>query len=744
MQRAANESSVISHDKGACPDGARILCLPEEVWQNIALNLSAAEVLSLLCVNQRLRIGLGQSANLWKMLSNRDGPSCYEERIKTNQSLVQQTTYDDDGEEEYCWRTEKYSYLFRCHKTNPSKCGGGVHWYPVRPYGQFAGISDREGHVSCVLSRHAISYQKLDQSNSSMSGEDRQHAKLQERIVVITGGFSNDDSIYLIHAGTGTICNDTGDSGRRHHWDMKRVDPMGRGPSFAYGATLTALPTLYSETAGGDFPRKLTATMRAIRFGGFRAGGYSNETSQVVMLTVKQDANKVRKRQRRGKRERQHNDYSDGGGDGDEDSWSTWEWHWNRPWEVGWSNITTTGMALGDDDEENSLERDFLSRAYHTSTLLMDRYLVVIGGMKSTGSILNEAVLDTKTWTWIGNGCVAYGGDSMDSRPNGRHGHSVVLDDSRNRLVLFGGGSGSDLLRSGEDNSEVWELQLGDSRRDNEKFAESFPWKWKKLHEDSVISNDDDNDDRSIVETTVDSTGCGASKLTPSESLCLGRCHHGIKISRDTVLMLFGSGRPSTNGLLAYDLKTDDFFRQQQLSQQSLSSFATSNFSSTSGAVHVKGILPKPRFTGIAAFLEEDGYIITHGGYCSQDHDTIGTIDVLDLAPKIRGRLSHLSTFDGLAIDDRRESFEEVTDVQAERGRRDPDYALQQMLQTLMNTSASERQDAAGVMLNEMNRGERPSNGQSLLLMTMIANGSPLLMGNENEDEDLYTSTDSD
>jgi hypothetical protein len=360
---------------------------------------------------------------------------------------------------------------------------------------------------------------------------------------------------------------------------------------------------------------------------------------------------------------------------------------------------------------------------------------------------VNEAVLDTKTWTWIGNSRIACGSDSMDSRPSDRHGHSVVSDDSRNRLVLFGGGSGTDLLRSGEDNSEVWELRLGENWRDSEKFVESFPWKWKKLHEDSNVYNDDNNHNGSTVETFGDSAGYGASKLTPSLSLCLGRCHHGIKISRDTALLLIGSGRPSTNGLLAYDLNTDDFFRQQRLPQHSLSSssssFATfSDFGSTRSAVLVKGILPKPRFTGIAAFLEEDGYIITHGGYCSQDHDTIGTIDVLDLAPGFRGRLSPESAFDGLAIDDRRVSYGEVTDLQAERGRRDPNATLQRMLQTLMNTPAGERQAAAGVMLNEMRRDELPSNEQSLLLMTMIANGSPLLMGNE--DEDLYTGMESD
>jgi len=537
--------------------------------------------------------------------------------------------------------------------------------------------------------------------------------------VVVTGGFASDDSIYFIHAGTGvTTQGNPSISGNRHNWGMEQVDPIGRPPCFVYGASLTALPTLYDYSETTE-PHKLAATMRAIRFGGFRAGGYSNETCQVVLLTVKQDANRVEKRQRkrRGKRDKQHGDDENSESD-DEESWSTtWEWQWNRPWEVSWSRITTTGIPPGGSGEENSLERDILSRAYHTATLLLDRYLVVLGGMKSTSSVLNESVLDTKTWKWIRNGHVACGSDSMDSRPSGRHGHSIILDDSRNRLVLFGGGSGSDLLRSGEDNSEVWELQLGEHWRDTEDFGESFPWKWKKLHGDS-----NENNESNSVDT----------KLTPSQTLCLGRCHNGIKISRDTALFLFGSGRPSTNGLLAYDLKTDNFFRQQQFRQQL----------NINGAVHVKGILPKPRFTGVAAFLEEDGYIITHGGYCSQDNDTIGTIDVLDLAPGFRGRLNPLSKFDGLSIDERRVSYGEVTDSQAERGRQDPNAAMQGMLEALVNTPSGERPAIARGMLNEMRRGQRPWNEQTLLFMTMIANGSPLFLGHD-EDE-INSDIDSD
>ncbi len=198
--------------------------------------------------------------------------------------------------------------------------------------------------------------------------------------------FSSYLFIDLIHAGTGvTPLDESSVSDNRHHWAMERKDPVGGAPSFVYGASLTALPTLYdySETTQPNAPHKLTATMRAIRFGGFRAGGYSNESSQVVMLTVKQDANRVQKRQRkrRGKRDKLHDDDMSDADDGD--SWcSTWEWHWNRPSQVRWSNISTTGIPPGRSDEANSVERDFLSRAYHTSTLLLDRYLVVIGGMK--------------------------------------------------------------------------------------------------------------------------------------------------------------------------------------------------------------------------------------------------------------------------------------------------------------------------------------------------------------------------
>ena len=121
--------------------------------------------------------------------------------------------------------------------------------------------------------------------------------------------------------------------------------------------------------------------MRAVRFGGFRAGGYSNETSQVSMLTLEQEAY-TRRRQRRGKRDRDPKHGSNG--DDDQESVLNWKWQWDQQLEINWSKMSTTGVPPGDYDNEGTLERHFLSRAYHTATLLLDRYLIVLGGMKCT------------------------------------------------------------------------------------------------------------------------------------------------------------------------------------------------------------------------------------------------------------------------------------------------------------------------------------------------------------------------
>ena len=136
------------------------------------------------------------------------------------------------------------------------------------------------------------------------------------------------------------------------------------------------------------------------------------------------------------------------------------------------------------------------ARAYHSATLVHDRYLVIIGGIASMGSCIEESILDTKTWTWIDTRLACSG------EPRGRHGLSVVWDKRRDRLVMFGGGSGTDLLRTGMDNNEVWELKMkGIVIPQN---GEGTMWEWSKIHKIIVPGRNDSARDGGLYNSERD------------------------------------------------------------------------------------------------------------------------------------------------------------------------------------------------------------------------------------------------
>jgi hypothetical protein len=279
----------------------------------------------------------------------------------------------------------------------------------------------------------------------------------------------------------------------------------------------------------------------AVQFGGFCNGGYSDETNQVAVLTVVEN--------------------------------------------------TTTGTtsATWDMKVTSGLEPQRVARAYHAATFLQNRYLLVVGGMKVGGCVMDPIVLDTNTWIW-------HEVTTIGEEPSARHGHSLIHDEKRQRLLLFGGGSGTDLLRSGTDKAQVFELKIG---TDSNLFA--TPWEWRLLHDVPVDVDDESAGSRGHRET-----------LSPAERLVLGRCHVGHKVSPDTALFAFGSGRPSTNGLIAYNLANDAFFRP-----------------------NVRGPGPIPRFTCASAFLERRGYLFVHGGYATQQGTSVDDMQVLNLAPAL-------------------------------------------------------------------------------------------------------------
>ena len=452
-----------------------------------------------------------------------------------------------------------------------------VKWLPVSQDMQQRQfpVKAREGHNSCVL-----------------NGPDGFNS------LVITGGFSDDQGVTVIMLEKGIKAHTS-------NWGWTRLSPrFSDEPTIVYGASLTSLPPALSEDMEKDRFMRVSPGInkknvaKAVRFGGFEGGGYSGESNEVWVLTIVDY------------------DYEDD----TLDQFAVWE------------KIETHGSSPR-------------ARAYHSATLIHDKYLVIIGGMTELGSCVEESVLDTQTWTWIDIRLACKGG-----APRGRHGHSVVWDKRRDRLVMFGGGSGTDLLRTGTDNNEVWELKTngipvpdspGSVRSQSGSTKYETMWEWSKIrkntlsrHNNSVRGDDDsDSDDSGVGSNDAD------INLSPSESLCLGRCHNAMKISPDAVLLMFGGGRPSTNGVVGYDLANDRFIRP-----------------------NVKGPLPVPRFTGAASFLETEGYILVHGGFNDATGGAVLDMNVLDLAPSL-GR-----HFAGFALEEDRQSQESVTDEAARNG----------------------------------------------------------------------------
>ena len=257
-----------------------------------------------------------------------------------------------------------------------------------------------------------------------------------------------------------------------------------------------------------------------------------------------------------------------------------------------WERVTcynTKGEALPLGDPTWS---EMAGRAYHSWVLLYNRYLLVIGGMQDFGSILRPILLDTQTWTWYTEN-ITVGDTTMNAmaEPSGRHGASLIADlEACDRLLLFGGGSGSDLLRSGDDIAEVWELQMKGCTA--ETVLQSMPWEWHCVMDELP-----------------------ADSFSAADKLPLGRCHISTRVGRNTILFAFGSGRPTCNGLLGYRTDTNTFF-------------------SLTGSI--QGSRPCDRFTCAAIYVEETGYWFIHGGYTSRQGGSPNGMCILDVAAALQ------------------------------------------------------------------------------------------------------------
>lgn len=257
--------------------------LPEDVRQNVALNLEAKDILSLLCVNRRMHSGVGKSELFWKVLLKRDATHSY--------SGSSSPVHECCG-----FKNLRQAYMVHAYKN----CLSSVTWYPIQT-SLTVGPSLREGHLACVLKGPSLSSQ---------------------RRIVVNGGFTEDELVHVMNVGS---------AWSQRAWSWESLQPATR-VDFAYGASLTPLERSSAGSSNGE-----DNVVRAVRFGGFRSGGYSHETNNVWILSLKTERTEF----------------------GDERL--TADWQVVRPQN---SNLATP-------------------RAYHSATLVAGRHLVLVGGMTS-------------------------------------------------------------------------------------------------------------------------------------------------------------------------------------------------------------------------------------------------------------------------------------------------------------------------------------------------------------------------
>jgi hypothetical protein len=162
----------------------------------------------------------------------------------------------------------------------------------------------------------------------------------------------------------------------------------------------------------------------------------------------------------------------------------------------------------------------------------------------------------------------------------------------------------------------VWELDLNSFSKRTENVVRTFPWSWGQLHENQPNPPPSTSPtEHAAMKVAHEREASSPNRLTPAEKLNLGRCHGSHRIGGDTVLLVFGSGRPSCNSALGYRLDRDVFFR-----------------------TNVLGPLPIPRFTFASVYVKELAHLIVHGGFANhkETSQALGDTLVLDLAPGMR------------------------------------------------------------------------------------------------------------
>ena len=275
-------------------------------------------------------------------------------------------------------------------------------------------------------------------------------------------------------------------------------------------------------------------------------------------------------------------------------------------WAGMWSTVTWRWQRIQSPNRGGAWPP---ARGYHSACASADGTRVYIfGGIAHHDCVDDLWQLDTTTWTWT---ALKQGAAAM--KPNQRFGSSLVClpEVSPTTLWLFGGADGADLLRDGEDKTDVWTLDTSTNT-------------WTEVEP----ANE------------------------PLFPRTLGRCHTAVPVGAKVVF--FGGSMLTSRAVQWFDAETRMFgaphvaaclmpgisdgdaqldrFMDVASFQRSIVRF----FRGTRGALETTHT-PSSRFTHMAALLGGSRMLITcgwqmHGG--SGPRGCVNDVWLLDLAPR--------------------------------------------------------------------------------------------------------------
>eukprot|EP01038_Epipyxis_sp_PR26KG_P013960 gene13960-18724_t len=234
------------------------------------------------------------------------------------------------------------------------------------------------------------------------------------------------------------------------------------------------------------------------------------------------------------------------------------------------------------------------SVGYHSACVVDidgDSSMVVFGGLHNNAPTAELEILNIRTNSWRK-------GNFSGQQPSPRFGHSCLYIKSSNIMIFSGGSNGSDLLRDGEELTDIFLLRIIRSQTSNE--PDQMIW--------SMISYNNES-------------------LSPYPFP--GRCHTATSVG--SKIIYFGGGAKNSNTTIIADIST--ILLDIKTADLDESSDHTYNVEFTVPSITTKsGVIispPRPRVSHVSAHIGR--YMIMFGGWSNLNSE-LNDIWLLDLA----------------------------------------------------------------------------------------------------------------